>query len=135
MLVNNAGLMASPLAYLPAPNSHIEAQFGVNHLGHFLLTNLILQSQPEERNIRVVTLSSIGHTFQPAGQKGINWENPGGLKGGGYERWDAYAQAKTATILFAGALKRRGWQAVSVHPGGEFCGHSRVCAGVREAGR
>ena len=129
--MNNAGLMACPLTYLPAPNDTIESQFGVNHLGPFLFTNLLLSSKtPTTPKMRIVTLSSIGHTFQPDGHKGINFAHPGFLLhppdgGETYERWDAYAQAKTAAILFAGALMRRGYEAVSVNPGGIATGLQR----------
>ncbi|TGO60025.1 hypothetical protein BCON_0039g00560 [Botryotinia convoluta] len=98
ILINNAGVMAVP-AYQTTEDG-IELQFGCNHIGHFLLTNLILEK------------------LLKAGREGrariVN-------EGKDYDPWQAYAQSKTANVLFsstlAARLKDRNIQSFALQPG------------------
>ena len=97
LLVNNAGVMAPPRR-LTADG--FELQFGTNHLGHFLLTSLLLPMMEGRDDARVVTLSSNAHKFGR-----INFDNLNGERR--YFRWNAYGQSKLANLLFALELDRR----------------------------
>jgi len=113
LLINNAGIMACPLA---RSVDGYESQFATNHLGHYLLTCLLAPALINAAPSRVVALSSIGHRISPVRFDDINFETTD------YEKWTAYGQAKSANALFALELNRRlapkGVQAFSVHPGG-----------------
>jgi NAD(P)-dependent dehydrogenase (short-subunit alcohol dehydrogenase family) len=115
VLINNAGVMASEY-FVTFDN--IEGQFGCNHLGHFLFTNLILPKilKSPTGEPRVVNVSSSGHHFAP-----ILFDDPGFSNGKTYKKWIAYGQSKTANILFAKELSNRykgkGLLAYSLHPG------------------
>jgi NAD(P)-dependent dehydrogenase (short-subunit alcohol dehydrogenase family) len=113
ILINNAGIMACPLA---RSKDGFESQFATNHLGHMLLTCLLVPALKKGTDPRVVALSSIGHRRSPVVFEDINFETRE------YDKWDAYGQAKTANALFAVELNRRlapsGIEAFSVHPGG-----------------
>ncbi len=118
VLVNNAGLMATPKR-LTAQG--IELQFGVNHIGHFALTGLLLDllaaSGSDDRPARVVTISSQAHR-----QGKIDLDNLDASKS--YSPWSAYGQSKLANLLFMRELDRRVSKAglpimsVAAHPGG-----------------
>lgn len=109
VIINNAGVVFCPFALTP---QGIESQFGTNHIGHFLLTNLLLPVV--RRGGRIVNLSSSGHYFSP-----IRFTDPNFTKG--YDFVDAYGQGKTANILHALSLgerlRDRRIYAFSVHPG------------------
>ncbi len=111
LLVNNAGVMATPLDW--TVDGH-ERQMGTNHLGHFLLT-LLAQDTFAENNARVVNVSSAGHRFG-----GVDLDDPA-WRERPYDAWAAYGQSKTANILFTRELERRwssaGVHSVAVHPG------------------
>ncbi len=118
LLINNAGVMASPLM---RTTDGFEMQFGTNHLGHFLLSvllapNLVAAAKASGKRSRLVSLSSIGHR-----RAGVNFEDPN-YEHRDYDKWEAYGQAKTANSLFAvGFDKRFKDQAVNanaVMPGG-----------------
>ncbi|WP_417612480.1 oxidoreductase [Parasphingorhabdus sp.] len=115
LLINNAGIMACPLARV---GPGWESQFGVNHMGHFALTKALLPLLEKAQAPRVVALSSVAHK-----RAGINWDDIQ-FENSEYQKWVAYAQAKSANALFANALSRRmqgfGGRAFSVHPGGIF---------------
>ena len=115
ILINNAGIMACPLARV---GPGWESQFGVNHMGHFALTQGLLPLLRHADRPRVVALSSTAHK-----QSDIHWDDIG-YDHTPYNKWQAYGQAKTANALFANALSRRlrddGGLAFSVHPGGIF---------------
>jgi NAD(P)-dependent dehydrogenase (short-subunit alcohol dehydrogenase family) len=115
ILINNAGIMACPLARV---GPGWESQFGVNHMGHFALTQGLLPLLRRADRPRVVSLSSTAHK-----QSDIRWDDIG-YDHTPYDKWQAYGQAKTANALFANALSRRlrtdGGLAFSVHPGGIF---------------
>ncbi|MGM7649045.1 oxidoreductase [Nocardia sp. JW2] len=111
VLVNNAGLMNVPFSRTA---DGFETQFGVNHLGHFALTGLLLDRVRD----RVVTLASIAHKQTPKlWIDDLNYENRR------YQRNLAYAQAKLANLMFARELQRRLGEAgakqksYAVHPG------------------
>ncbi|MFM8559120.1 MAG: SDR family oxidoreductase [bacterium] len=116
-LVNNAGVMNTPRG---TTSDGFETQFGTNHLGHFLLTELLLPALQRGAPARVVNLSSCYHD-QAQGREGrlhfddLHFENRP------YDGWSAYAQSKLANLLHARHLARRvadsGVTAVSVHPG------------------
>ncbi|MFP8951952.1 oxidoreductase [Natrialbaceae archaeon A-arb3/5] len=116
VLVNNAGTMAIPRR---ETEEGFETQFGVNHLGHFALTGLLLENLRRgagDRPARVVTVSSALH------ERGeINFDDLHGEHH--YDRWNAYSQSKLANVLFAYELERRLRTAdatvlsVAVHPG------------------
>jgi NAD(P)-dependent dehydrogenase (short-subunit alcohol dehydrogenase family) len=110
-LINNAGVMAVPYELTP---EGIEMQFGINHIGHFLLTNLLI---PRMRpGSRIVNVSSAGHSMS-----GVRFDDVNFATGADYDMWDAYGQSKSANILFAialaGRLAKKGIQAFSLHPG------------------
>ncbi|CAO3674655.1 unnamed protein product [Umbelopsis ramanniana] len=115
ILINNAAVMASE--YFPTFEG-FEGQFGSNHLGHFVFTNLILPKLLESPTgePRVVNVASSGHHFAP-----IMFDDPGFSNGKTYNKWIAYGQSKTANILFAKELsnryKSKGLLAYSLHPG------------------
>ncbi len=109
ILVNNAGVI-SPRRQLTADG--FELQFGVNHLGHFLLTTLLLDLL-ERRRGRIVVVASGAHKIGR-----IHWGDLG-LEHG-YSTFGSYAQSKLANVLFARELARRLGDRVSVnacHPG------------------
>ncbi len=113
LLINNAGIMACPETRV---GNNWEAQFGVNHLGHFVLSTELLPRLLEAESARVVCLSSVGHKRSDILWDDIHFNNTA------YEKWTAYAQAKTANALFARGLdikySDQGLKALSVHPGG-----------------
>lgn len=115
LLINNAGIMACPETRV---GPGWEAQFGVNHLGHFALTHALMPLLKSTPGARVVSLSSTAHKIS-----GIRWEDIH-YTSGDYDKWQAYGQSKTANALFANALSRRlketGGLAFAVHPGGIF---------------
>ncbi len=110
LLINNAGVMVPPLSRTA---EGYELQFGTNHLGHFALTNLLL----ERVRGRVVNVSSTGHRFGTIDFDDLNWERKP------YKAWRAYGQSKLANLLFTTELQRRLLEADSTvlataaHPG------------------
>jgi NAD(P)-dependent dehydrogenase (short-subunit alcohol dehydrogenase family) len=72
-------------------------QFGTNHVGHFALTNLLI----ERVTGRVVTVSSTGHRMGTIDFEDLNWERRR------YRAWSAYGQSKLANLLFTAELQRR----------------------------
>jgi NAD(P)-dependent dehydrogenase (short-subunit alcohol dehydrogenase family) len=94
LLINNAGVMVPPLSRTA---DGFELQFGTNHLGHFALTNLLL----EQVTGRVVTVASGAHKMGAIDFNDLNWEHKR------YKRWPAYGQSKLANLLFTSELQRR----------------------------
>jgi NAD(P)-dependent dehydrogenase (short-subunit alcohol dehydrogenase family) len=118
LLINNAGVMACPLA---RTEDGLEMQIGTNHFGHFLLSVLLAPALTAGAKVsgttsRLVSLSSLGHWRSP-----IHFEDPQ-YRERPYEKWEAYGQAKTANALFAVGFDQRfkdqGVRANSVMPGG-----------------
>jgi NAD(P)-dependent dehydrogenase (short-subunit alcohol dehydrogenase family) len=112
LLINNAGVMATPFGRTV---DGFELQFGTNHLGHFLLTNLLVPALVAGAPSRVVTVTSTGHHAGAPDFADPNYEKRD------YEPWNAYGQSKSANILFTIELERRlarrGVHAYAVHPG------------------
>ncbi len=94
LLINNAGVMIPPLSRTA---EGFELQFGTNHLGHFALTNLLL----EQVTGRVVSVSSMAHRSGRIDFDDLNWERKP------YSGWRAYGQSKLANLLFTSELQRR----------------------------
>jgi NAD(P)-dependent dehydrogenase (short-subunit alcohol dehydrogenase family) len=98
ILVNNAGVMASPEMRTP---EGWELQFATNHFGHFALATGLHRSLAEAGGARVVSVSSSAHLCSPVVFDDIHFrQRP-------YEPWAAYAQSKTANVLFAVEATRR----------------------------
>ncbi|CAK8579208.1 unnamed protein product [Lathyrus sativus] len=121
ILINNAGVMATPFML---SEDNIELQFATNHLGHFLLTNLLLETMKRtvrecNREGRIVIVSSEAHRF--AYSEGIRFDKINSESE--YSGYFAYGQSKLANILHANELARRlkeeGVQITvnSLHPG------------------
>eukprot|EP00527_Entomoneis_sp_CCMP2396_P005040 CAMPEP_0198146532 /NCGR_PEP_ID=MMETSP1443-20131203/29729_1 /TAXON_ID=186043 /ORGANISM="Entomoneis sp., Strain CCMP2396" /LENGTH=337 /DNA_ID=CAMNT_0043810523 /DNA_START=139 /DNA_END=1149 /DNA_ORIENTATION=- len=119
VLLNNAGVMAPPKREATAQN--LELQFGTNHVGHHMLTRLLLPNINE--NGRIVTVASTAHSFGNLNFRNLNYDNDGTKDARTYSSWRAYGQSKLANILFAKGLsdelKQAGSniKAVSLHPG------------------
>ncbi|MFD7697859.1 SDR family NAD(P)-dependent oxidoreductase [Streptomyces sp. NPDC059805] len=111
IVIDSAGVMACPETRV---GPGWEAQFATNHLGHFALVNRLWPAI-EPGGARVVSVSSRAHHYS-----GIRWDDVQWRQG--YDKWQAYGQAKTANALFAVHLDRlaadRGVRAFSLHPGG-----------------
>ena len=112
ILVNNAGIMAPPLA---RDARGFESQLATNHLGHFQLTARLWTALRRAEGARVISLSSRGHS-----RAAVDFVDPH-FERRPYDKWLAYGQSKTANALFAVALDLRGQahgvRAFSVHPG------------------
>jgi NAD(P)-dependent dehydrogenase (short-subunit alcohol dehydrogenase family) len=110
LLINNAGIMIPPKS-LTADG--FELQFGTNHLGHFALTNLLL----EHVTGRVVTMSSSGYRLGAIDFDDLQWKRRR------YKRWPAYGQSKLANLLFTAELQHKltavgsSIKANAAHPG------------------
>lgn len=113
VLINNAGVMMPPLSRTA---QGFELQFGVNHLGTFALTSLLLPALEQTAGSRVVVTSSIAHKSGEA-----LWSDPRAEQG--YSRMQRYYDSKLANALFLVELDRRlrasgsGVSAVGCHPG------------------
>ncbi|XP_028773261.1 short-chain dehydrogenase TIC 32, chloroplastic isoform X2 [Neltuma alba] len=121
ILVNNAGIMATPFKL---SKDNIELQFGTNHIGHFLLTNLLLDtmkrtSTEHRKEGRIVNVSSRRHRFSYP--EGIRFNKIN--EKSGYNSLSAYGQSKLANVLHANELarllkeERVDITANSLHPG------------------
>ncbi|KAL6963309.1 Short-chain dehydrogenase TIC 32, chloroplastic [Sarracenia purpurea var. burkii] len=121
LLINNAGVMAPPFMLT---KDKIELQFGTNHIGHFLLTNLLLETMKStaretQKEGRIVNVSSEGHKL--AYPEGIRFDKINDESS--YNSIYAYGQSKLANILHANELAKRLKEerveitANSLHPG------------------
>ncbi|EGY14655.1 hypothetical protein VD0002_g5962 [Verticillium dahliae] len=116
LLILNAGVMATPEW---KTEDGFEAQFGTNHLGHFLLFQLLkpdlLAASTPDFQSRVVSVASSAHRYSKVRLDDFNFEKDP------YEPWTAYGQSKTANIYFANEVERRygskGLHGLSLHPG------------------
>ncbi|MET9273245.1 SDR family NAD(P)-dependent oxidoreductase [Kribbella sp. NPDC003557] len=112
IVIDNAAIMASPETRV---GPGWEAQFATNHLGHFALVNRLWPAIAADGGGRVVSVSSTGHR-----RSDIRWDDLEFRLG--YDKWEAYGQAKTANVLFAVQLdalgKDSGVRAFALHPGG-----------------
>ncbi|XP_041853723.1 retinol dehydrogenase 13-like [Melanotaenia boesemani] len=111
VLINNAGIMSCPQW---KTEDGFEMQFGVNHLGHFLLTNCLLDLLEKSAPSRIVNVSSLAHERGQIYYDDINQEND-------YHPWKSYGQSKLANVLFTRELANRlqgtGVTTYSLHPG------------------
>jgi NAD(P)-dependent dehydrogenase (short-subunit alcohol dehydrogenase family) len=114
LLINNAGIMA-PLTRQVTPDG-FEIQMATNHLGHFLLTSLLIPALKRAPAPRVVTIASIAHRRGRMNFDDLQSETS-------YSPFASYAQSKLANLLFAFELQRRADKAdlkllsVAAHPG------------------
>jgi NAD(P)-dependent dehydrogenase (short-subunit alcohol dehydrogenase family) len=116
VLICNAGVMMCPEG---RTKDGFETQFGVNHLSHFLLFQLLkdtlISSSAPEFPSRVVSLASCAHRGGPVRLHDYNFDKDP------YDSGLAYGQSKTANIYFASEIERRcgihGVHGLSVHPG------------------
>lgn len=97
ILINNAGVMRCPRSLT---KDGFEMQIGVNHLGHFLLTNLLLDVLKKTRPSRIVVVSSLAHTRGEINTGDLNSELA-------YDEGKAYSQSKLANVLFTRELAKR----------------------------
>lgn len=114
VLINNAAVMAVPFSKTV---DGIESQFGTNHIGHFLLTDLIMPKiLAAGPGARIVNLSSLSHRMADVNLDDYNFDH-----GAEYHPSSAYGAAKSANILFTLALAKRlkseEVKAISLHPG------------------
>lgn len=129
LLINNAGVMALPYGRTA---DGFETQFGVNHLGHFALTGLLLPKLLATPGARVVSVSSGLHALADIDVGDLNSER-------NYRRWIAYGRSKTANLLFVHELARRvaaaggGLVAAAAHPG--YASTNLQTAGARMENR
>jgi NAD(P)-dependent dehydrogenase (short-subunit alcohol dehydrogenase family) len=121
VLINNAGLMLDRRQ--ETPQGH-EATFAINHLGPFLLTELLTEQLAATPDARIVNVASLAHRMAP---RGIDWDDID--RRGRYRGWTVYAQSKLANILHARALaarlRDRGVTAHALHPGSVATGFGR----------
>ncbi|CAF3799360.1 unnamed protein product [Adineta steineri] len=112
VLINNAGVMMAS----EKSGDGYEIHFAVNHLGHFLLTNLLLDLMKNAPSARVINVSSTSHAFLNIT---MNWDDINFTKP--YWRLNAYSHSKLANILFTKELSRKlqntNITANSLHPG------------------
>lgn len=115
VLANNAGIMMVPYG---KTEDGFERQFGTNHLGHFALTGLLLDTLLATPGSRVVNVSSMGHRMGK-----IDFDNLMYDDGNGYSSPSAYGRAKLANLLFTYEMQRRlesageTTLALAAHPG------------------
>ncbi len=112
LLINNAGVMATPLT---RDSRGYEIQFATNHLGHFQLTSRLWPALKKGSGARVVTLSSGAYRYAA-----VDFDDPH-FERREYDKWKAYGQSKTANVLFTVSLDKRGEgdgiRSFAVHPG------------------
>lgn len=112
LLIANAGVMYTPFTRTVDGS---ELQFGTNHLGHFLLAQLLLPALENADHARIVVVTSAGHRRGPINLDDLNFEREE------YDKFLAYRRSKTANILMVIELERRlggsGIQSFAAHPG------------------
>jgi len=117
LLIDNAGIMGIPLTY---SSDGFEQQFATNHLGHHLLTVMLLPALKSAAPSRVIVLSSSAHRRSDVHFEDLHYHRRP------YDKWEAYGQSKTANALFAVGLTRQfrneGITANAVNPGGTRTG-------------
>ncbi|XP_053198001.1 retinol dehydrogenase 12, like [Scomber japonicus] len=111
ILINNAGVMVCPYGKTA---DGFEMQIGVNHMGHFLLTHLLIDLIKRSAPARIVTVSSMAHSWGSINLEDINSEKS-------YDKKAAYSQSKLANVLFTRSLAKKlegtGVTTYSLHPG------------------
>ncbi len=142
ILMLNAGIMAVPNGLT---KDGYEIQFGTNHVGHALLTKLLMptllktQEQPSA-DVRIIVLSSTGHQYTPTGGLVLDEVKTDMAK---HTTWARYGHSKLSNLFFASQLAKRYPQilTVSLHPGmvdsqlyDPFLGNMWVVRKVRDLG-
>ncbi|RZC33255.1 retinol dehydrogenase 12-like [Asbolus verrucosus] len=97
ILINNGGVMRTPNL---KTKDGFEMQLGVNHLGHFLLTNLLLDMLKNSAPSRIINVSSVAHKRGKINKDDLNSDK-------NYDPGAAYAQSKLANILFTKELAKK----------------------------
>ena len=112
ILINNAGVMGVPYTLT---KDGFESHFGINHLGHFLLTNLLIDLLKKSDSARIVVLTSVLAQFGSIHFDDLNFERKF------YSAYGGYMQSKLANMLFTTELSRRlentNVTVYAVHPG------------------
>ncbi|MGH8455848.1 MAG: oxidoreductase [Stenotrophobium sp.] len=130
LLCNNAGVMGH--TEVQRTRDGFEMQFGTNHLGHFALTGLLLDTLKATDSARVVSVSSIGHKAAT----GLNLDDPG-YEHTPYTHFEAYGRSKLANLLFAFEMDRRlkaahsGIKSCAAHPG---YSSTNITSGTNQSG-
>ena len=113
ILINNAGMFVP----YQLTEDGFESQFGVNHLGHFLLTHLLLERIKESAPSRIINVSSLGHFFGSLNFDDMMWRK-------GYSPGLAYTRSKLANVMFSRELAKRlsgtDVTVCSLHPGSVY---------------
>ena len=113
ILINNAGIMACPETRI---GNNWESQFGVNHIGHQLLLDQLMNKFRADGQSRFISLSSSAHSISKILWDDIHFEDSS------YNKWTAYGQSKQAASLLAiefdRKMKDKGIRSFAVHPGG-----------------
>jgi len=116
-LLNNAGVMNTDEG---KTQDGFETQLGINHLGHFLLTELLVETLKASAPARIVIVSSCFHDKAQGREGEIHFDDLH-FDERSYDGWEAYAQSKLANVLHAKELAKRlegtGVTTASVHPG------------------
>lgn len=111
ILINNAGVMVCPYGKTA---DGFEMQIGVNHMGHFLLTFLLMDLIKKSSPARIINVSSMAHKWGTINIDDINGEKS-------YDKSKAYSQSKLANILFTRCLAKQlegmGVTVYALHPG------------------
>jgi len=130
ILVNNAGVMR--MSSKTYTKDGFESHIGINYLGHFLLTNLLLEKLKKAPSFRVINVSSINHTVGKLDLDDLHFERRS------IGPFEGYSQSKLANVLFTQALQRRfdasnlNGKAVSLHPGIVRTDITRSYTGIME---
>lgn len=117
LLINNAGVMATPLG---VTKQHIELQVGTNHVGHFFLTNLLRPALARGTPSRVINVSSEAHKNGRGARLLETIDDDRTHARRKYKPFDAYGDSKLANILFTRELARvlpKGLETFALHPG------------------
>jgi NAD(P)-dependent dehydrogenase (short-subunit alcohol dehydrogenase family) len=125
ILINNAGIFTKEFVRTP---DGFELTFAVNHLAHFLLTNLLLDLLKQSSPARVIIVSSSSHTNAKVDLNNLNAEKK-------FSAWNAYCLSKLGNLLFAFALARRlkgtGITVNALHPGAINTKMLRFAGGIQ----
>jgi len=114
LLINNAGIGGFPFS---KSKDGFETHFAINHLGHYLLTGLLMEALKTAPKARIVSVSSIMNRIGNHDFSDVNYENRK------YNKWHAYGRSKMANVLFSNELNRKLAKnninaiAVTAHPG------------------
>lgn len=119
-VVNNAGVMGIPEFQKTVDG--VEGHLAINHVSHFLLTNLLMP-RFSVNHTRIVNVSSYGHVFA-----NVDFDDPTFADGKTYNPWVAYGASKTANILFTVELNKRFGNIVKAFAASPGCKCIGLCA-------